>query len=72
VADPEGRTRDEEPDDRRDYGDVRRDDEVLEPDDDWLVACRIAEIPREQGGGQERRDHDRKRPDRKSPHGGGC
>ena len=48
VADAECGTRDEERDDRGDYGNVRRDDEVLEPDDDRLVACRIAQVPGEQ------------------------
>ncbi len=70
VTDAERRTGDEKGDDRRNDGNVRRDDEVLDPNGDWLVARWIAEVPREQGRGQERRDHHRKRADRRRPHAG--
>ena len=65
VADPERRSGDEKSDQRGDDGDVRRDDEMLEPDDDRLVVRWIAQIPRQQDSREERRDHDRKRPNRR-------
>ena len=68
VAHAERGARDQGGHQRSDDGYVRGDDEVLEPDDDWLVARWIAQIPREEDRGQERRDHDDKRPNGRRPH----
>src|SRR5438477_182113 len=70
LADTERRSGDEKGDQRGHDGDVRRDDEVLEPDDDRLVVRWIAQVPRQEDSREEGRDHDGKRPNRRRPHAG--